>query len=552
MRSKTGLMTTLTACFSAAALLFGADANFTRLPQPLQFFGRDLLDSAAVAVEGAVTAAGHDSVSVTLLKDGAFVQRQAQALEYGVGSAPFSFTVNIHAELAQYRVQVRADTVLLADRDSLLCGDAFLINGQSNSITRASYAGQSRWIRTFGNEASYADTGFYAAQAMTQDSRAAIGVWGMRLAEKLVDSFQVPIFILNGGVGGTTIEAHLRDTSYSSIYGRLFYRARKAGLRDRFKALFWHQGENNTDATYANYAANFLSLCSAWKADYPAIKYITLFQIRPGCGFDYQGPLREVQRTLPSMRDSLRIMATMGLPGHDGCHYSAEGYFAMAGWLFPLVARDYYGSTDTVGITPPNVLHAEYADEAGRTVAVEFDQPVIWPRDTLGLSLLGYFYFNGAGNLLDSARSDGHNGLVLFLKTPSVATSLTYLPDVGSYNGLCLRNSRGIGALTFSGFPIDSFGTTRVSDKIKIKRNAGFTLSPNPFNPSTTILLPQGETAAALRVYSAGGRVVADLSKQAAGAQRVEWNAASIPSGVYFIKFTSGLKTWEKKAVLIR
>ena len=45
-------------------------------------------------------------------------------------------------------------------------------------------------------------------------------------------------------------------------------------------------------------------------------------------------------------------MSTVGIGGHDGCHYTDAGYRQMAGWIFRLVARDLYGSSDTWCITP--------------------------------------------------------------------------------------------------------------------------------------------------------------------------------------------------------
>jgi hypothetical protein len=62
---------------------------------------------------------------------------------------------------------------------------------------------------------------------------------------------------------------------------------------------------------------------------------------------------------------------------------------------------------------------------------------------------------------------------------------------------------------------------------------------PNPFNPTTTIMfdLP-ADGRAALKLYDALGREVATLLDEIAepGRHRVEWNAARMASGVYFVR----------------
>jgi hypothetical protein len=62
---------------------------------------------------------------------------------------------------------------------------------------------------------------------------------------------------------------------------------------------------------------------------------------------------------------------------------------------------------------------------------------------------------------------------------------------------------------------------------------------PNPFNPSTRIeyTLPV-QSLVRFAVYNLLGQVVADLvgTVQEAGVRYIEWNAAGIPSGIYFCR----------------
>jgi hypothetical protein len=78
---------------------------------------------------------------------------------------------------------------------------------------------------------------------------------------------------------------------------------------------------------------------------------------------------------------------------------------------------------------------------------------------------------------------------------------------------------------------------------------------PNPFNPATTIRyrLPAGSHVR-LNVYDVLGREVTVLvnAKQEAGEYSVAWNAATMPSGVYFCRLRAGTFTGIRKLLLLR
>ncbi|MBL8025027.1 MAG: T9SS type A sorting domain-containing protein, partial [Fibrobacteres bacterium] len=89
-------------------------------------------------------------------------------------------------------------------------------------------------------------------------------------------------------------------------------------------------------------------------------------------------------------------------------------------------------------------------------------------------------------------------------------------------------------------------------------RNARTSLavSPNPFSPVTSIILPEVmrdyKTRATLQVFTPGGRLVADLSKEISSKGKIAWNGGSLPVGIYFVKYKAGSKIWQTKAVLVR
>jgi hypothetical protein len=78
---------------------------------------------------------------------------------------------------------------------------------------------------------------------------------------------------------------------------------------------------------------------------------------------------------------------------------------------------------------------------------------------------------------------------------------------------------------------------------------------PNPFNPTTTITFSIGTYSyTSLRVYDVLGREVATITsgELPAGSYTKQWNASSLPSGIYFYCLQVGSLTETKKLVLLK
>ncbi|MCX6164251.1 MAG: T9SS type A sorting domain-containing protein, partial [Ignavibacteriae bacterium] len=78
---------------------------------------------------------------------------------------------------------------------------------------------------------------------------------------------------------------------------------------------------------------------------------------------------------------------------------------------------------------------------------------------------------------------------------------------------------------------------------------------PNPFNPTTTISYTLKETSSVkLTVYDRLGREVKVLvdENQNAGTHTVEFNASSLPSGIYFYRIKANDKTEVKKMIFAK
>jgi hypothetical protein len=71
-------------------------------------------------------------------------------------------------------------------------------------------------------------------------------------------------------------------------------------------------------------------------------------------------------------------MSTLGIKPPGGCHSPLSGWSEFARLIQPLIERDNYGSKVTESITPPNLLRGSYIGPAKDTIALEFDQPIVW------------------------------------------------------------------------------------------------------------------------------------------------------------------------------
>jgi hypothetical protein len=78
---------------------------------------------------------------------------------------------------------------------------------------------------------------------------------------------------------------------------------------------------------------------------------------------------------------------------------------------------------------------------------------------------------------------------------------------------------------------------------------------PNPFNPGTTIAYELPEPAhVVIQVFNLLGAPVATLvnQRQPAGAHQIQWQAANVPSGLYFFRIEAGKFKQVKKGLLLK
>ena len=388
----------------------------------------------------------------------------------------YAFTVPIAAGLVTYKVEFgttagSTDTPTQTVTD-LVCGDAYLIEGQSNALATDNAVpadtSTSPWIRSYGSTLGWG----YATNKDSQ-SELQLGVWGWIWAKRLSATYSMPICIINGAVGGTRIDVHLPNPAnhydmtgdgYTAgsvrNYGQMMTRVANAKLTHGIRAVLWHQGEQDQgtegpdgDYDYKFYQQYFVDLSSAWKQDFPNIQKYYIFQIWPAaCGSMSNGSddkLREKQRTLPYLYSNMRIMSTLGIVPGSGCHYVLEGYQKFSDLISPLVEQDFYGLSPGAVFSAPNLKKAYYSTTARTEITLEFDQGI-------GLdATAGRYYLDG---LAGKVSTVSHSGKVvkLTLTAASTAKAITYVQGT-TWDGIqttLLYGSNGIAALTFADVPL--------------------------------------------------------------------------------------------------
>ena len=422
------------------------------------------------------------SISVELLRNGTVQQNFTQNLSYQNLVAPFSFDVNINAELAKYRVKIYSEyngTInLVKDIDDIVAGDVFIIQGQSNAAavmyngSASSY--QSDYIRVYsgGNISSSGllsnDSWYYGQGDGNENSSGNTGQWGLALAKKIIDELDVPVAIFNGAHGGQPISFFQAPTDYSSStnsnYGRLYYRLNKTGLKNAVRGVLWSQGEADSftnGLSTDEYKNAFVSLKNSWYNDFINLSKIYIFQTRDcNCGTSSSGRLliKEAQRLLAVENEDILIMPTAGITSHsDYCHFPfVNGYETFANRIFKPLTRDLYQYIYTEEIDAPMILSASLTDQ--QTLVVETNSTGLMTNTTdtnllLNRVVSDFILFNANGVGISSFEVQGSNILFNLNGDPGSSPSISFL---GQYAGIenNITNASGLELVCFSNFPI--------------------------------------------------------------------------------------------------
>ena len=453
---------------------------FNKLPQDYQLYPRDTQNEGKVPFSGIVEITGYSYVSVQVFRNDVFVKYLKAAITYdSKGLGTFATETKIKAELAQYSFKVfvckTTDSTLIINRQNVVSGDVYVVDGQSNSTGFFAEKETNPYCRTFGkitdvlNTANYNPADTLWALSNQETYLTGVGAMGFEIQKQLSQKYGIPNCLINGGFHWSSSVNHAQRTENNPAdltngYGRMLYRIQKAGLAQAVKSFIYRQGESEAYHEGSDWAGNFKKIHSNLKLDFPNLEKIYVFQIDI---IYFPSPtgaeLREYQRRLPELYPNVRSLATVGTKQFDGLHYGPEGYKQNGQEISRLIAKDFYHLTDTLNINSPSVKKAFYASEERKQLILVFDegQQMVFPEaykfnNQVTLSMKDFFYLNGFAGSVNSGKAD-ENKIILDLNSSQTATRLDYLPPyvVESnffypYNGPFLTNKLGMRAFTFN------------------------------------------------------------------------------------------------------
>jgi hypothetical protein len=422
------------------------------------------------------------SINIELLRNNTLQQTYSQSLSYENQIAPFSFDINITAELAKYRIKIytmyNGSEELVKDINDIVAGDVFVIQGQSNAAAvkynGSSNSYQSDYIRVYsgGNISSSGllsnDSWYYGQGDGNENSSGNTGQWGLVLAKKLVDELNIPIAVFNSAHGGKAIGFFQAPTDYSSStnsnYGRLYYRLNKTGLKNAVRGILWSQGEADsfTNGLSTNqYKEAFINLKNSWETDFINLSNIYIFQTRDcNCGTSSNGRLqiKEAQRLLAYENEDIFIMPTAGVTSHsDYCHFPfVNGYESFANRIYKPLTRDLYQYTYSEEIDPPMIVSATFTNE--QKLIIETSSAGLM-TNTTNINFLfnrvvnDFVLSNANGVSISSFEIQGSSIVFNLTGNPGSNSSISFL---GQYAGIenNITNSNGLELVCFSYFPI--------------------------------------------------------------------------------------------------
>ena len=455
-----------TGAIDASGFVTPLSYALTDAPSASQVYPRNRQTGrAVVAYRGAVSSPTYDSLLLQVTRNGVAYTNVTQALVFSNGLAAFNLSASILAELANYGftlyLRAGASQYQIAAAANVVAGDAYLINGQSNaeaiSYSGSANANQHSFLRSFGAPAASAvgttaDLAWHQAIGDTRYGSGMVGQWGLKFGRLLLDTYQIPIAIINAAEPGKPITYFQRNDAIpadlGTNYGRLLYRVQRA--------ILWYQGESDWGAGAAQHESGFLAVYQRWLADYPGLERVYVHQLRevPVLSAWTDGlDLRNRQRLFQRNYGNISVMSTTGIDayGLSSWHYAYTGGYELIGiHIFKLVACDLYGG-QSANVEAPDTLYACFNNATHDEIALVMRNTT----DTLvwGAGSQADFAVNGvAGAPIGGAASN--NAVILKLSSPvSYGATVSYAGHAATV-APWVTNAAGVGLLAFYNVPV--------------------------------------------------------------------------------------------------
>ena len=167
------------------------------------------------------------------------------------------------------------------------------------------------------------------------------------------------------------------------------------------------------------------------------------------------------------------------------------------------------------------------------------------------LTAVGFWDSTYYGDLYGSVLRSTDSGNTWSMQTFNQTEMLNGISFVGDYTGWIVGNNGTILHTTNGGVSfVEEEQIDEVPSEFLLSQNY-----PNPFNPSTKIKysVPQ-PSQVQIKVFDVLGNEIETLvsEEKPTGTYEITWNAASLPSGVYFYQLQAGEFIQSKKMILIK
>lgn len=449
----------------------GKHITLEQFPRTLQLYPRDLgTNLGTVPVRGYLTDSTlpYQMVRLHVYRDGLPFSVQNQLLEFVADTAHIAFNFNLPAELAEYNFELSLSSSFVdvpeASAVNVVAGDAILVTGQSNSVSknRDTVAAEgSPWIRTYGSgdPDGFPESWYVGDPNADQRDNGNIGQLSATIGREIVNKQQIPVAIINGGHNGAPINFFTPVPSQSPLannYGRTFLRLTNSGLAEGIRAVVFWQGE--TDAFYgtssAYYAYQLDSIRRSWYRDYPGIEQIYMFQVKKGCSMGFNGMVRTLggQFVYGDTVSGLHLMSTTALEHlSDECHFTYNGYHAAGLQTYERLRPHLYGGPITANTTPPSPDSAWFPNCNKDTIMLALRNTT--DSYTADSAIGQDFVFSDQSIYVTSASMSGHVLTLVLNDSLTGTATISYFGHLGAPEP-ALVNANGIGLLSFSAFPV--------------------------------------------------------------------------------------------------
>ena len=419
---------------------------------------------ASLQFYGTVSNPTYPKLKIKIYQSNTLFKNIAYNLNYTNSKANFSFKTDLPVGKYIYKIKMELigkDTIY-REIGGIIVGDVYIIQGQSNAVASTYSAYDNNYLDTFlrsfgtsSNIGNYtiADLNWHPINPIYVYRSGSVGQWAGVMAKQLLDSFGIPICLMNGAVGGTRITQHQptlnNHDDVNTIYGRLLYRINAAKLNNKIRGILYFQGES--DGANANlHDSLFRKLTGYWRRDFQGFKKLYVIQVRSGCGSPTI-QLRDVQRKFQNISGT-QVVSANGLNAHDGCHYKFKnGYEDLGIQMAAILGRDFYNSKRK-NVDPPNISKCYFSNSKETEITLEMTNPM----DSVFVdnNFQSLFRIEGDPAVTVSGGFLRDNKVILTLNKSSCSPlGLTY--DGLRWSQPWVKNATKMGLISFYNIPIN-------------------------------------------------------------------------------------------------